>query len=69
MPDQRIEMLMNPAKNAERFTGAVKNPTNKQLSGKDQNGRYNCAKPAVDVMMSILGINQRRALRRAALDI
>jgi hypothetical protein len=39
MPDQRIEMPMNPAKNAERFSGAVKNPTSKQLIGNAQNGK------------------------------
>ena len=31
MPDQSKEMPINPAKNAERFTGAVKNPTSKHL--------------------------------------
>jgi hypothetical protein len=39
MPDQSKEMPINPAKNAERFTGAVKNPTSKQLIGNDQNGK------------------------------
>jgi hypothetical protein len=39
MPDQSSEMPMNPAKNGERFTGAVKNPTSKQLIGKAQNGK------------------------------
>lgn len=39
MPDQSKEMPMNPAKNAERFTGAVKNPISKQLIGKAQNDK------------------------------
>jgi hypothetical protein len=39
MPDHSKEMPINPAKNAERFTGAVKNPTSKQLIGNAQKGK------------------------------